>query len=425
MKNIPAVILAAGQSSRFWPLNSQHKSLIKLMGRPLIWYTLESLKKAGFKNIIIIQGAGRDVELALKDYPFSAAQIKYVPQKQPKGMGDALWQARSLLKGPFFVLNAERVDSGDIISAIKTQNHRPFYGPVLVGQKTQTPELYGIMRLQGMRFLGVAEKPLKNKAPSDVKIVGIYLLKPDFFRFYSKTKKAMYDFEDTLTLYAKAREVRVAMLNKKEENTPSLKYPWHLFGMTEYILKKFLDSYVAKTASVARNAVIKGRVHIGKNTKIFENAVISGPCYIGDNCVVGNNALVREYTNLENGSIVGANAEAARTIFQENVHCHSGFFGDSVFDKNCRIGAGAITANVRFGREEVAVNIKSARVKTGLTSLGAIVGANTHIGVNASLMPGVLVGSNSIVGPGSLVNEVVPNDTIFYSQFKNHQKKRR
>ena len=47
-----AVILAAGESSRFWPLNQRHKSLIKIMGRPLIWYTIEGLKKAGIKEIL-------------------------------------------------------------------------------------------------------------------------------------------------------------------------------------------------------------------------------------------------------------------------------------------------------------------------------------------------------------------------------------
>ena len=45
-----AVILTAGESSRFWPLNQRHKSLIKIMGRPLIWYTIEGLKKSGIKK---------------------------------------------------------------------------------------------------------------------------------------------------------------------------------------------------------------------------------------------------------------------------------------------------------------------------------------------------------------------------------------
>jgi len=94
-----AVILAAGESSRFWPLNQKHKSLIKIMGRPLIFYTIESLKKAGIKDIIIVQGPKKDIEEELKDYQ---PNIKYVIQEEPKGMGNALWQARDLIKGQFY-----------------------------------------------------------------------------------------------------------------------------------------------------------------------------------------------------------------------------------------------------------------------------------------------------------------------------------
>ncbi len=57
-----AVILAAGESSRFWPLKQRHKSLIKIMGRPLICYTIERLKKSAIKDIIIVQGPKKDIE---------------------------------------------------------------------------------------------------------------------------------------------------------------------------------------------------------------------------------------------------------------------------------------------------------------------------------------------------------------------------
>ena len=94
-----AVILAAGQSSRFWPLNQKHKSLIRIMGRPLIFYTIDGLKKSGIEDIIIVQGASKDIEKELGD-----KKIKYITQSKPLGMGDALWQAKKLIKGRFVVL---------------------------------------------------------------------------------------------------------------------------------------------------------------------------------------------------------------------------------------------------------------------------------------------------------------------------------
>lgn len=379
-----AIILAAGESSRFWPLNRKHKALLKVMGKSLIWYTLEGLRRARIKDIIIVQGPQRDIERELKD-----RKIKYIVQSKPEGMGNALWQAKRIIKGPFFVLNAERIDAGEIIKKI------PQKGPILVGQKTKNPQLFGIMRLGRNKVLEIVEKP-KKKAPSNIKVVGVYLLEPDFFKYYQKVKKCMYDFEDALSLYMKEKEVKAHILKKSEEETPSLKYPWHLFSVTKYLFDKNLGSK---------------EVRIGKNVKIFENAVIKGPCYIGDNCIIGNNSIIREYTNLEDNVLIGANAEIVRCISQEGTHIHSGFFGDSIFGEGCRVGAGTVTANRRLDRGEIK--------PTGLTSLGAIIGQNTKIGINVSLMPGVLIGSNCLIGPASVVFENLQDNTTFYTKFKN------
>ncbi len=226
MPSLQAVILAAGESSRFWPLNQKHKSLFKIMGKFLICYTIEGLRKAGIKDIMVVQGPKRDNEKELGD-----AKVKYLIQKEPKGMGDALWQARKFInKDLFIVLNAERVDIQDIISNLRVQNSKS----TLIGQKTKTPGLFGMMKLRGNRVLEIVEKP-KGSAPSDIKAVGVYLLEPGFFKYYQKVKKHQYDFEDALSWYVKENEVKVQILKKSEEETPSLKYPWHFFSIARYV----------------------------------------------------------------------------------------------------------------------------------------------------------------------------------------------
>jgi len=434
-----AVILAAGESSRFWPLNQRHKSLIKIMGRPLIWYTIESLRKAGIREVIIVQGTKRDIEEELKNHELTNLKIRYVIQPKPKGMGNALWQAKNLIKGSFFVLNAERLDGGEIIANCKLQIAN--LKAALVGQHTNNPQLFGIMRIKGDRVLEIVEKPAEGKEPSNVRVVGVYLLEPKFFDYYQKIKKGKYDFEEALSLYVKENDVRIAMTREK---TPFFKYPWHLFLSEKYLFDKLLKKKIEKSANpagkplvsygarIAKSAVIEGDVYIGENTKVFENAVIKGPCYIGDNCIIGNNSLIREYTDLENNVLIGAFAEVKNCIFQEDVHIHSGYFGDSIFGKGCRLGAGTITANVRINRGEIYTKLKiknalvrladgsrkKLKINTGLNSLGCIIGENTKTGINVSLMPGVFIGSNSIIGPGSIVFENIPGNTIFYQKFK-------
>jgi bifunctional UDP-N-acetylglucosamine pyrophosphorylase/glucosamine-1-phosphate N-acetyltransferase len=419
--NFQVVILAAGESSRFWPLNQKHKSLIKIMGRPLIWYTIKGLKENGIKEIIIVQGPKKDIEEELKNYNFKSLKIHYLIQPQSKGMGDALWQARNLLKRNFLVLSASKVDVGEILKKPKTKKlilHNKAEA-ILFGQHTNNPQLYGIMRLKGNRVLEIIEKPKKGKEPSNVKVVGIYFLPLNFFNYYRKIKKGEYDFEKALSSYLKENEAKLVFLKQPEKEEITLKYPWHLFEIEKYLFDRFLKEKIEKSAKISKNVIVEGKVYIGNNTKIFENAVIKGPCYIGDNCVIGNNSLIREYTNLENNVLIGAFAEVTRSIFQEDVHCHSGYFGDSIFGKGCRLGAGMITANVRIDRGEIKSVVKGEKIGTGLSSLGCIMGEKTKTGIHCSFMPGVLIGSNCQIGPGSNIFRNIKNNTNFpYRIFK-------
>ena len=414
-----AIILAAGESSRFWPLNQRNKGLIRIMNRPLIWYTIDGLKNAGIKEIIIVQGPKKDIENELRNYGLGI-NIKYVIQNKASGMGNAFVQANKYLKEQFFVLGVERIDGGEFIKEFLNKQKSSKANLVLLGARTDNPELYGILELKDDKVKKIVEKPKKGKEPSNIKVISIYLLPKEFLNYYKQVKKNMYDFEDALNLYAEDKNIRV-VITKRDITT--LKYPWHLFKVTKFLMKKYLENKIAATAKISKNVVIEDKVYIGKNVKIFENADIKGPCYIGDNCIIGNNALVREYTNLENNVLLGANAEVTRCIFQEGCHTHSGYFGDSIFGKGCRIGAGTVTANVRIDRGEIKSLVKGEKIGTGLNSLGVIVGENTKIGINCSLMPGVLIGSNCIIGPGTMIFENIEDNMAFYTEFKGIKKK--
>ena len=413
-----AVILAAGESSRFWPLNQRHKSLLKIMGRPLIFYTIESLKKAGIKDIIIVQGPKKDIEETLKSSDLGV-DIKYIIQEEPKGMGNAIFQTRDYLKDQFFVLNVEKSDCEDYIKLILEKQKSSGANLILLGAKTDNPQLYGILDLEGERAKNLIEKPERGKEPSNIKVVGIYFLPKEFLDYYQKVPEHMYAFEDALALYMKEKEVKVAVAEKENH---SLKYPWNLFGVNKFLMEKYLNSKIDSSAKISKNVAIEGNVYIGKNTKVFEGAAIKGPCHIGDNCVVGNNALIREYTNLENDVLIGAMAEVTRSVFQKDVHTHSGYFGDSIFGRGCRLGAGAITANVKIDRGEVKSVVKGEKISTGLNSLGCIMGENTKTGIHCSFMPGVLIGSECLIGPNSIIFENIENNTNFYTEFKGIKK---
>ncbi len=415
-----AVILSAGASSRFWPINGYHKSLLKIMGKPLILLLIDGLKKKGIKEIIVVQGPGKEVGTELKKYKVNLP-VKYVIQPVPKGTGEAILRVGKFVRDQFFVLNAERIDAGEHVELILRKFRKEKSKLILLSGETKTPWLYGILKVKKDKVIDLVEKPKPGKEPSNLKIVGTYFLPKEFLAYLKKVPIHMYSLEDALLLYAKDKEVKT--MDVKRE-TFALKYPWHLLEIKKYVFNRFLEKKIAKTAKIAKNVVIEGRVYVGENVKVFEGATIKGPCYIGDDCIIGNNALVREYTNLEKGTLIGGFAEVTRSIFQEGVHTHSGYFGDSIFGKGCRIGAGTVTANVRIDRGEISSVVKGKKINTGLEHLGVIAGENTKIGVNVSLMPGVLIGSNCEIGPHSIVLKNIEDGTTFYTKTESVVKKK-
>lgn len=412
-----AILLAAGESSRFWPLSEKkHKSLIKIMGKSLIEWTIEAVVRSGIKDIIIVHSPNSQIEKFLGDGGLFGVKLSYLVQKEAKGMGDAVMQAEPLVKDSFFVLNPDIFNADKFLKIMIAKQEESGAKMVLLGAKTDKPWKYGMLDFKGDKVNSIIEKPAQGKEPSDIKAVGIYLLPKVFFGYYRRVKEHMYAYEDALALYMKENDVRLAIT---EEETPSLKYPWDLFKISQLTMDAMIKKQkIAKGAKIAKSAIIDGPVWMEENCIIFEHAVIKGPCYIGRGCTVGNNTLIRKYANLEDGVIIGANAEVTRSIFQANSHTHSGYFGDSIIGENARIGAGTITANVRTDRREIRPMVKGARVETKLTALGAIIGDGSHLGVAVNLMPGVLVGVNTKIGPNTLVRENVPSGKIYYTEFR-------
>ncbi len=396
-----AIILAAGESSRFSPLNGKHKALFRLMGKSLIEWTVGSVIEGGIKDIIIVEGGGRDIHPSIKKP--RGARIHFATQQKPLGMANALQHCRKHIKDRFFLLHPYHFYAAELISLLKSVKGAD---AVLLGKKTARPRDYGIMRLSGNKVEEIIEKP-KVKA-GNTRVVGAYLLGADIFDYIGRVRESMYSFEEALSLYCAENTVKAAVTKRE---IPSVKYPWDMLAAARLLLKaKARKTPMRDDIATGHNVVIEGKVFIGRNVRIYENAVIRGPAYIGDNCIIGNNALVRE-SILEEDVTIGANSEVARSVFSKGCRAHSGYFGDSVFGEGCRIGAGFISANVRLDRRDVNAIVKGEKVRTGLKSLGAICGGRVMFGVGARTMPGVMIGSGAVIGPGVIVRENVQEKT--------------
>lgn len=411
-----AIILAAGVSSRFLPFNYSlfHKSLVPIMGKPILVHTVESVVRSGIKEIILVVSKDSEIKKILGDGKDYGAKIDYVIQEEPTGAGNGLLLTEKLIKDNFFLLNASRVDFEeykDIMLARKNEEVKV----VLVGKKQDEVRKYGVLEIDSDKVLDLIEKPSESNKTSDIRLVGVYLFSKDFFKVLRKTTDEHYRLESAISSSAGKGEVKFALSNA---NAPSLKYAWDLLEIKNCLFSKIKGKNINKTSQIAKSAEIIGDVLIEENVTVMEGAKIKGPCFIGKNSIIGNNAIIRNGTDIEEGCTVGAYAEVKNTLIMKKSKIHSGFIGDSIVGESVRIGAQFATANVRLDRKSVSTEIKGKKLDTSLKSLGTIIGNNVRMGIKCSTMPGIIIGENSIIGPSTVIQKNVAPDTKYYSKFQ-------
>lgn len=395
------VILAGGESSRFFPFNNLHKSFFKIAGKTVLERTVESVRKQNPSEILLVLGFKNfEKEKKICESNPVFKNVRYVREDNPLGQADAILAAKEFIKSDFFVINANQFNFNNFADDFIKQ-HTKLGDIVTLGiMETDTPSKYGIVDLKNDRIHGVVEKPEDNKEPSNMRLIGIYLFSKDFLTELSQTPVSNYSLESTLDRIAKDGKVGSVNITA---SMPSLKYPWDLLDIKDFVFSE--EEYgVESSAIIEKTAVFKGKnIFIGEQAHICDFCIIEGPAYIGKNAVVGAYSQVRGGTILEDGAQIERYADVKNSIIGTNTHIHSGFVGDSVVGENCRIGSGFITANKRLNRSSVNVVVKGEKVDSFRNNVGVFMGDNVNIGIRVSTMPGTIVGGNSSVHPGEIL----------------------
>ena len=409
------IILAGGEGKRVFPLAvNRPKPMFKLLGKPLIHHVIDTLKEAGLKDYVIVVGhRGDQIKDYLKDGSELGVNIDYTIQKEPLGMADALETAKTLTEDHFFVVNADDIFESSLIKQMIKQFREGQTEIVLSCKPVQETWKFGIIRIEDEKVTNFVEKPPRGKEPSNLAVVGVYILPKQIFDYYEQIPVSDHQYEDAILQFIQDRNVVKAV--NYDGFFAGYKYPWDLFTINKHLMDQLLTKQTIKeNVNISELATVEGQVWIGRGTKVFEGACIRGPCYIGENSVVGGNSLIREYSSLGNNCVVGFSTEIKHSIIGNNCWFHMNYIGDSIISNNCLFGAGTITANFRFDEKNVQVMIEEKYLDSGINKLGAIIGDNCKTGINSCLEPGVNIGPQSIVGPNvDLQADLEPRKIIF------------
>jgi UTP--glucose-1-phosphate uridylyltransferase len=216
-----AVIPVAGLGTRFLPATkAMPKEMLPLIDKPVIQYVVEEAVSAGLEDVLMVTGRNKnalenhfdrvaelEMNLELKgDHArlekvmasTDLANIHYVRQGDPRGLGHAVLRAKAHIADHSFalLLGDDVMDSRDVLLTKMLELHESTGENVVALMEVDPSQihLYGCAVIEGdpkddvVRITGLVEKPKNEDAPSNLAIIGRYVLRPEIFDILEETK---------------------------------------------------------------------------------------------------------------------------------------------------------------------------------------------------------------------------------------------
>ena len=219
MKVRKAIIPAGGLGTRFLPATkAQPKEMLPIVDKPAIQYIVEEAVASGIEDIIIISGRnkraiedhfdksyeleeelkkkGNEELLNITTNISNLVNIHYVRQKEPRGLGHAILCAKAFIANePFAVLLGDDIVDSEVPCIRQLIDIYDTYRATVLGVQAVPPakvSQYGIVSCNKVddkvyKVDDLVEKPDKDKAPSNIAILGRYIISPQIFRHLETT----------------------------------------------------------------------------------------------------------------------------------------------------------------------------------------------------------------------------------------------
>ena len=236
------VIPVAGMGTRFLPATkSIPKEMLPILDKPLIHYAVEEAKNAGIKSFIfvtspnnkfpklylsrnkslethLIEKGKKSLLKTVQEINIEDANIKLVEQKKPLGLGDAIYRTKKYIgKKDFAVLLPDDLILGSncLKQLINIYNKKKAYVIGVMNVNKNEVEKYGVVKGNNLEsktseVLGLIEKPKISNAPSNLAVVGRYILKNSIFNYLNTIDKGSgneLQLTDAISLSAQKERV--------------------------------------------------------------------------------------------------------------------------------------------------------------------------------------------------------------------------
>ena len=222
------VVLAGGKGTRLYPCTLVvNKHLLPIYDQPMIYYPIQTLVKAGCKEIMVVTGGenpGEFMKLLKNGKDFGLDSIVYAYQENPTGgIADALRLAKTFVgNDKFCVVLGDNLILDDLSGHFKQFMDQPDGTATIFIKKIENPQSFGVAEIKNGKVTNIIEKP--KDPPTNFAVIGVYLYDSSVFEIISTmqpSKRGELEITDANMAYVKNHLLNYAILDSEWLDTGS------------------------------------------------------------------------------------------------------------------------------------------------------------------------------------------------------------
>jgi len=293
------LVLSGGEGTRLRPITfTQSKQLIPVANKPILFYGLEALSRAGIKDVGIVVGdTHREIEDTVGKGEDFSLNITYIHQEKPLGLAHAILVSQMFLSGEDFLMYLGDNILKEELFPFKERFEREKEDALLLLVEIENPSQFGVAEIKGDRIVKLVEKP--KVPPSNLALAGVYIFSP---KIMEAAKRISPSWRGELEITDAINELLKGggkVIFKRASGW------WKDTGKLDDLLEAnrlVLDGLQAEIKGRLENSKVEGRVKIEENAEII-NSTILGPVIIGRGCRI-KNSYIGPYTSIQERTLI-------------------------------------------------------------------------------------------------------------------------
>ncbi|MCI5774597.1 MAG: NTP transferase domain-containing protein [Erysipelotrichaceae bacterium] len=429
------IILCGGNGSKIAPYAQiRNKAAIKISNEPIVSHMVRILNKFADITKILVVGSYHMSEIkALLRYndKVEVRQIEPTP-----GSAKTLEAISNMIEDEYLLLFGDcLIDEEDIANLLYAQKDT-----ILVDKITDDPRNHIVAQIENDDLLNMLGHP--RVIQEGYKMFGYHGDKTFIQQLpynkgrFTNTKVGVgspleYFLEESINDHLQENKIKVIYA---KHPCFDIDKPWDILAANAYYNHYYCSKIEKQNDSdkIDPSCICHGNLQLGKNVRVGKDVIIQGNCIIGDDsiiengaiigkdvvigkrCKIANNCKIGDQSTVGDDSIIDQTAELLEGVLmgKDYLYHHCEFYG--LCGEKVDIGAGTICGTLRFDDGESMHTINGRKEQAKAYANATFLGDHVRTGVGVIFQPGKIVGVNSVIGAGVILNQNVGDNKLIY-----------